>query len=99
MVIITQIAYPTTSVQEMAKRFLEGPKAPEFMTRRGPFINASRRQGIEAYSLWELDNSRLAEGLKFLGDYMAIFFDVAGFTYEIRPFYHVDEALAMIGMG
>ena len=99
MVIITQINYPTTSVQDMAKRFLEGPQAPEFMTRRGPFINASRNGGIESFSLWELDNSRLAEGMKFLGNYMAIFFDVSGFTYEIRPFFHVDEALSMIGMG
>lgn len=99
MVIITQIAYPTTSVQEMAKRFLEAPQAPEFMTRRGPFINATKGVGIESFSLWELDNSRLAEGMKFLGNYMTIFFGVSGFTYEIRPFYHVDEALSMIGMG
>ena len=99
MVIITQIAYPTTSVNEMAKRFLEAPQAPEFMNRRGPFINASLEEGIETFSLWELDNSRLAEGMKYLGNYMAIFFGVSGFTYEIRPFFHVDEALSMIGMG
>jgi hypothetical protein len=37
--------------------------------------------------------------MKFLGGYMKIFFGVPGFTYEIRPFFHVDEALAMIGMG
>ena len=42
MVIITQIAYPTTSVQDMAKRFLESPQAPEFMTRRGPFFTWMR---------------------------------------------------------
>lgn len=99
MVIITHIAYPADSVQDIAKRFLEGSKAPEFMTRRGPFINASISQGIEAFSLWELDNSRLAEGMKFLGEYMAIFFGVPGFTYEIRPYFHTDEALSMIGMG
>ena len=99
MVIITQIAYPTTSVQDMAKRFLEVSQAPEFMTRRGPFINASKADGIESFSLWELDNSRLAEGLKFLGSYMANFFEVPGFSYEIRPYFHIDEALAMIGMG
>ncbi len=99
MVIITQIAYPPTSVQDMAKRFLEAPQAPEFMSRRGPFINASKTEGIQSFSLWELDNSRLAEGLKFLGSYMAIFFEVPGFTYEIRPYFHIDEALAMIGMG
>ena len=99
MVIITQINYPTTSVQDMAKRFLEGPQAPEFMNRRGPFINAGKGVGIESFSLWELDDSRLAEGMKLLGSYMKIFFGVSGFTYEIRPYYHVDEALSMIGMG
>ena len=99
MVIITQIAYPTTSVQDMAKRFLESPPAPDFMTRRGPFISARMGGGIESFSLWELDNSRLAEGMKFLGNYMAILFEVSGFTYEVRPFFHVDEALSMIGMG
>ncbi len=99
MVIITQIAYPTTSVQDMAKRFLEAPSAPDFMTRRGPFISANQTEGIASFSLWELDNSRLAEGMKFLGNYMTIFFEVPGFNYEIRPCFHVDEALAMIGMG
>ncbi len=99
MVIITQIAYPPTSVQDMAKRFLEAPQAPEFMSRRGPFITASKTEGIQSFSLWELDNSRLAEGLKFRGSYMAIFFEVPGFTYEIRPYFHIDEALAMLGMG
>ena len=99
MVIIVNLSYPSESAKDIAKRFLEAPPIPAFMTRRGPYINSNLRDGITTLSVYELDKSRLAEGYEFLGDYMAIFFGVNGFKYEIKPFLDVDEALKMIGMG
>jgi len=99
MVITTSLSYPTESVNDIAKRFLEAPELPDYMTRKGPYISSSREKGILTLSVYELDNSNLAEGLEFLGNYMTIFFGIPGFKYEIRPFFEVEEALKMIGLG
>ena len=99
MVIVLNISYPTESVQEIAKRFLEAPQIPDFMTRKGPYINSTLNDGITTLSVFELDKSKLAEGYDFVGNYMATFFGVPGFKYEFKPFLDVEEALKMIGMG
>ena len=99
MVIITNITYPPEAAQDMAKRFLEAPQLPDFMTRKGPFISANLSNGIFTTSLYELDNSKLAEGMVFLGNYLTAFFGIPGYKYEIKTFFEVEEALKMIGMG
>jgi hypothetical protein len=99
MVIVTHITYPTESVDEVAKRFLEAPQAPDFMTRRGPYIDASLKDGIIALSIWELEKTKLAEGQEFIANYMTNFFGIAGFRYEFKTFLEIQEALKTIGMG
>jgi len=99
MIITTNLSYPPESAQDMAKRFIEAPQIPDFLTRKGPYINASMEKGITTLSIYELDKSKLGEGFEFLGNYMAIFFGVPGFKYEIKPSFDVQEALKMIGMG
>ena len=101
MVIISSISFPAESAKEMAKIFLSpsSPKIPEFITRKGPYVNATLSDGIFMTALWELDKSKLAEAMDFVGNYYATFFGVPGYKYEIKPFFHVEEALKMIGMG
>jgi hypothetical protein len=99
MVIITTVAYPAESAKDMAERFLNGPAIPEYMTRKGPYISSNLDDGIVASSIFDLDKSKLADGLEFLASYMAGFFGVPGFIYKIRPSFEVEEALPMIGMG
>jgi hypothetical protein len=99
MIITTNIAYPPESAQDMAKRFIEAPPIPDFLTRKGPYVSSTMDSGITTLSLYELDKSKLGEGFEFLGNYMAIFFGVPGFKYEIKPAFDVAEALKMIGMG
>lgn len=98
MIIQTKVCYPPDKAQEIAKIFLEAPKAPGYMVRNGPFVNAATEDGINVMSFFELENEKLADGLQFLGTYMASFFSVEGFRYEIKPWFNVDEALKMIGM-
>lgn len=99
MVIISNISYPTESALDIAKRFFEAPQMPDFMTKKGPYINSTFKDGITTLSIYELDKSKMAEGYEFVGNYLAIFFGVPGFKYEIKPFLDVDEGLKMIGMG
>jgi len=98
MVIISNVTYPPESAKEIATRFLEAPQPPDFMTRNGPFVSANTVHGIFIVTLYELDNSNLAEGLDFLGNNVALFFGVPGFKYEVKPYYNVEEALKMLGM-
>ena len=101
MVIISSLSFPAESSKEMAKIFLSPslPKIPEFITRKGPYANPSLSDGIFMTALWELDNSKLAEGMDFIANYYATFLGVPGFKYEVKPFFLVEEALKMIGMG
>jgi len=99
MVIVSTTTYPPESAEEMAKRFLEAPEIPDFMTRRGPYFNSNIEKGIFSLSIWELDKSKVPDGTEYLGNYMAIFFGVPGFKYEIKSFLEIQEALNLIGMG
>lgn len=98
MVIITNISYPPESAQDMAKRFIEAPQLPDFLKRKGPYIDSTIKKGVTALSIYELDKSKLGEGYEYLGNYMTIFFGVPGFKYEVKPCFEVQEALKMIGM-
>ena len=98
MVIVTQLSYPTDSVNQIAKRFIEAPQFPDYMTRRGPYVRSELSEGICTLSIIELDNSRLAEGISFVADYMTTFFGVPGFTYAIQQYLEVDEALNLLGL-
>ena len=97
MVILTHVTYPPEAAQAMAKRFLDAPELPDFMAKKGPYVT-STLEGVLLSSLYELENERLADGLKFLGDYMAIYFGVPGFSFEIKPYFEIKEGLSMIGM-
>ncbi len=98
MIIISTINYPTESTQEMAKRFLEAPALPDYMVRRGPFVAARKESGIQTVTFYELDNAKLADAIQDIGNYLAIFFGVPGFKYEIVPYLEISEALKTIGM-
>jgi hypothetical protein len=99
MVIVSNIFYPPESAHDIAKRFLEAPQMPDFMTKRGPYFYSTLNDGIIGLAVYELDKSRVAEGVEFIGNYMATYFGVPGFKYEIRTFFEVEEGLKMIGMG
>mgnify|MGYP001547118381 FL=1 len=98
MVIITKSSYPPESAQEMAKKFLEAPQIPTYLSRKGPYVSSNLSDGITIAAYYELDNSKLAEGMNFIGNYYAMFFGVPGFKYEITPHFEIMEALKMIGM-
>ena len=99
MIIFSKVAYPPEQAQEIAKRFLELPQAPDYLTKRGPYFYSTMEEGIVGIALYELEKSRLAEGKEFVGNYLATYFGVPGFNYEIKTLLDVEEGLKMIGMG
>ena len=98
MVIIAEVSYPTESARQVATRFLETPDIPEFLTRKGPYVSTNLEHGVFVVTIYELDKSKLAEGLEYLGQSMAVYFGVPEFKYSIKPFMDVEEALKLLDM-
>ena len=99
MVIIPSLSYPPESARDMAKRFMEAPQVPDFMSRKGPYVGSRLADGISIVALYELDNAKMAEGLDFIANYYTMYFGVPGFRYEITPYFEVAEGLKMLGLG
>ena len=102
MVIIVKTTYPPESADEIAKKYLEYLAAnppPEYMKMIGPFVNTERVSGVNVNTIFEVDNEKLADGLVYCGEMMISFRGVPGYTYTIKPWYEIDEALRLIGMG
>jgi hypothetical protein len=49
-------------------------------------------------SIYELDSDKLADGMNAVGDYLAGFFGVPGFAYEVKVNFEIEEGLKMIGL-
>jgi hypothetical protein len=98
MVIITNMSFPTESANDIGKRFLEISPVPDFMTLKGPYVKGMK-DGVQAFELYELDKSRISEGLEYASNRCVTYFGIPNFRYEIDVFFEAAEALKMIGLG
>jgi hypothetical protein len=99
MIMISITSYPTESTKDIGKRFKEFPPLPEYITMKGPYISSNLREGIKGITIYEFDESRYPEASKYLGERVARLFGVPGFTYSLKPWLEVQDALNMIGLG
>ena len=99
MVIIGNISFPQESANDVGKRFLELPPVPDFMTLKGPYIKGKKKNGIQALEIYELDKSKIAEGIEFVTNRCVKYFGISGYVYEIDVYLEATEALNMIGLG
>ena len=97
MVIIVDMSFPAESANDVGKRFLEIAPIPDFMTMKGPYIKG-RKDGIQGIELYELDNSKLAEGEEYVTNRCVTYFGIPDFRYEISVFFEAAEALKVIGL-
>lgn len=98
MIIISNVIYPPESAREITKRFLTAPVLPDFITKIGPYISTERKDGVHSITLYEVENSRLADGLLAVGESLAVYIGVPGYTYDIRTYLEVEEGLKILGM-
>ena len=95
MVIIGIITFPTESSKEMGKRFME---VPAYINKRGPYFSAELGVGIKCVSIFEFEPSKMAEALKFVHDYYAIYIGIPGYTYTVNVWLEAIEALKLVGL-
>jgi hypothetical protein len=98
MIIIANISFPPESANDVGKRFLETAPVPDFMTLKGPYVKGMK-EGIQAYELYELDNSKIAQGLDFVTNRCVAYFGIPNYRYNINVYFEAVEALKMIGLG
>ena len=99
MIIISLTSYPTESTKEIGKRFMELPPLADYITMKGPYISSTVGEGIEGITIYEFDESRYPEAAKHLGERVAALFGIPGFTYSLKHWFEVQDALKMIGLG
>ena len=98
MIIISNVTYPPESTREIANRYLKAAPLPDFITKKGPYIAASESEGMHSITYYELDKSRMAEGLEAIAESLSVYFGVPGYKYEIKPYFELDEGLKILGL-
>ena len=99
MVIIGFSSYPTESVKEFAKRFMEQPPLPAYITMRGPYVSSEVGKGIVSFGIFEVEQSKISEAMQVITARYAKYFGVPGYTYSVKIWLEAKEALKTIGMG
>ena len=99
MVIIASITFPTDSAKDIGKKFTEQPPLPDYLKMMGPYVRGSALQGIQTMTLYEVDASKMADGMIALGERYAKYIGVPGYKYSINVWFDIMEALAMVGLG
>ena len=97
MVIVVRYSYPLASTGDAVKVFTGMPPVPDFLTQKGPYITSEEGVGISGIVLYEFENSKLKEALDEVAKRMISYYSVPGYTYDLRPYYGVDEALKLLG--
>jgi hypothetical protein len=99
MRIITFATYPLTSVDAVAKRFLEVVKEPlpDYVRMTAIYVEYGGK-GINVYTPVEIDKGHEDEGMMALTKWYTNFYDIDGYEVVFRVVYTVEEALPLIGM-
>ena len=91
--------FPLNKAVEIGKTFTSGKLTgvPDFVKRINIFIVADEE--VKTYTLYEMPNDKLYDGIVALGTRYAGFREIENFKYKIEPLMTMKEALPMIGLG
>jgi hypothetical protein len=99
MVVIAISSYPPESAKEVAKRLMEQPPLPAYISMKGPYSSGEVGVGIKVIAIYEFDQSKFSEAWGLITARYAKYIGVPGFTYSQNIWLEVKEALKAIGMG
>ena len=101
--IITRCWYPLHKAGEPGKKYLEVmekyPPDASIAKSIVPVAVTSTKDGIETLSVNEVESQKVGEAFNREARMMVEFKEIQEFSYEIRVWSKVDEALDMIGLG
>ena len=101
--IIIRTWYPTSKVDEVVKKYLEVMKKypPDESLAKTIVQSAtsSTKDGIETLTVSETVNEKLGDALNLSSRRLVEFRDIEGYNFEIKPWFTVEEALKIAGVG
>jgi len=98
MQIMTTTTYPTKSVIDIGKIFVESMAKPmNHVNLVGMWVSYAG-EGITAWAVHEMEKGHEDEGLKELTAYFVPFLSIDGYKVNILPVAKPEDALALIGI-
>jgi hypothetical protein len=100
MVIKCSISIPLKSIGEYARQITALPPLPEYITKRGPYINEASDANNEIVTVYEFDKSKQAEACENIAKHIKALQDIPGFTFsaklltkgrEVKPLQMIPE--------
>ena len=67
---------PLENIKEYARRVVELPPLPEYITKRGPYIH----DVVKIMIVYEFDRSKIAEAWEIISQHLEAFVSIPGFT-------------------
>ena len=108
MIIKFTLPVPDEDILLFIKKISELPPLPEYITKRGPFINNRVGGKIRLITIYDFDESRSIEAWDIIFKHVHIFRDLPGFTFsahrrivfaemkDVQPFRLKDRRLVPI---
>jgi hypothetical protein len=101
--IITRCWYPLHKAGEPGKKYLEVmekyPRDESISKAVVPVAVTSTKDGLETLSVEEVESQKVGEAYDREARRMVEFREIEGFSYEVKVWSKVEEALEMIGLG
>ena len=84
MIIKCTFSIPLKSIRDYAIQIAEQPPLPEYITKRGPYIDDVVGASNQTITLYEFDESKFPEGWKSIFEQLDVFHGVPGFTFSAQ---------------
>jgi hypothetical protein len=82
MVIRLTFSIPLKRIKEYAPRVTEMPPLPDYLRKRGPFVDNGKGEANQVVMTYECEKSRLPQACKYVFKHLDAFHDVIGFTFS-----------------
>ena len=96
MVIKCTLSVPAESIKYYARQFSELPRVPEYINKKGPYVNNKEGSAHQIITLYQFNKSMLTETQEIISDHLGPFRGLPGFTlsahiYGPRPYHLILE--------
>jgi hypothetical protein len=100
MFLVGTVTYPPDKAVQMAKKFIKATEKPlpPFVKRLYVLTAAGGEPGMKVLGIYEVDDTKVKEGIKEITKYYVQFFDVEGFRYSVEVMMPATEALPLLGI-
>jgi hypothetical protein len=98
MFVVTNSVYPPIKAREVVAIFQKAAATPlpSFM-KRVYVLTSPSEAGIKVMGIYEVDDGKVADGIKELTRYFVQFYGVEGFKFTFETMLTAQEAIPLLG--